>query len=199
MKTKTRIEKKMQELKDLLIQCKNLKIKGMISDNEYEKMEDRINYQQHILYWVISNEWEEDDIKISECFDICYNNDDFIHKWSNNSENDMHLEFELETWFDVNEKFDIDININALNTSTWVNLYAFYDPFNDELFINYVIDSPSGKTYESYNPTFDERILIIQMINDWCNDKEHMSAKDIIINTLNNDKKGENYNEISNG
>lgn len=188
MKSKNRIERKMQELKDLLIKAKHLQEKGMISEQEYEKMEERIASQQSILHWVVSNEWEEDDIKISECLDICYNDEVGQKKWSDTSENAMHLEFSLETWFDVNEKFDLDINFHALDTATWVNLYVYYDPFVDELFVEYAIDSPSDVTYEDYIPTFSERVLIVKMIEDWCKYNKNMSAKDVVLKVLNENK-----------
>ena len=67
----------------------------------------------------------------------------------------------LETWFDVDKKFGID---TTLEDSTWLNMYAKYNPFADTLRIECEISRDSGSSYFDYEPTENESQLIKGMI-----------------------------------
>lgn len=68
----------------------------------------------------------------------------------------------IETWFDVNEKF----NINISDDSTWLNMYGKYNPFTDMLRIECEIDTDINAPNEffDYEPTTAEAQLIKEMI-----------------------------------
>lgn len=67
----------------------------------------------------------------------------------------------LETWFDVDKKFGINVNGED---STWLNMYAKYNPFEDTLRIECEIDREKGSEYFDYEPTENESKLIKEMI-----------------------------------
>ena len=70
----------------------------------------------------------------------------------------------LETWFDVDRKFGTD---TALDDDKWLNLYAKYNPFEDTLKLECIIDNgeTKGEDFE-YEPTEDEAKLIKEMITE---------------------------------
>ena len=124
-----------------------------------------------------TNEWDINDIQIEECTSIDYNNSICQPDWSDMSNNAMHFEFTLETWFDVDKKFDI---CTLHDPNTWVNLFAYYDPNTKELFIEYCIDSENSSDYFIYNPTSYEKQLIVNKIESWVQDNYNLSAKNYI-------------------
>ena len=67
----------------------------------------------------------------------------------------------VETWFDINKKFNVHTNAEE---GTWVNMYAKYDPFKDTLGIECVLSSDSGTQPFPYSPTSAESELIKRMI-----------------------------------
>ena len=69
----------------------------------------------------------------------------------------------LETWFDVNKKFGININGEE---GTWLNMYAKYNPFEDSLRIECEISKEKGSEYFDYEPTENEAKLIKEMITE---------------------------------
>ena len=76
----------------------------------------------------------------------------------------------LETWFDVDEKFGVH---TADNDSTWLNMYARYNPFEDTLRIECEIDTDDSSTnrYFDYEPTASEAQLIKDMITQKIKDE----------------------------
>ena len=76
----------------------------------------------------------------------------------------------LETWFDVDEKFGVH---TADNDSTWLNMYARYNPFEDTLCIECEIDTDDSSTnrYFDYEPTASEAQLIKDMITQKIEDE----------------------------
>lgn len=70
----------------------------------------------------------------------------------------------IETWFDVDKKFGTH---TADDDSTWVNLYAAYNPFSDSLMVGYEIDYESDPSeWHDYEPTAGEAQLIKDMITE---------------------------------
>lgn len=67
----------------------------------------------------------------------------------------------IETWFDVDKKFGLDINDED---GTWLNLYAKYNPFADTLRLECEISRDDGSEYFDYEPTQGETQLIKGMI-----------------------------------
>ena len=76
----------------------------------------------------------------------------------------------LETWFDVDKKFGVH---TADNDSTWLNMYARYNPFEDTLRIECEIDTDDSSTnrYFDYEPTASESRLIKDMITQKIKDE----------------------------
>ena len=69
----------------------------------------------------------------------------------------------LETWFDVDKKFNIH---TAEDDGTWLNMYARYNPFEDTLRIECEIDTDDSNPtqYFDYEPSAGEEQLIKDMI-----------------------------------
>ena len=67
----------------------------------------------------------------------------------------------LESWFDVDKKFGLNINDED---GTWLNMYAKYNPFEDSLRIECEISRENGADYFEYEPTANESKLIKEMI-----------------------------------
>lgn len=67
----------------------------------------------------------------------------------------------LETWFDVDKKFGLQI---IDEDGTWLNMYARYNPFEDELKISCEISREIGSESFEYTPTSSEAQLIKGMI-----------------------------------
>ena len=72
------------------------------------------------------------------------------------------INFYLDCWFNVDEKFGININDQD---ETWLNLYGFYNPFDDTLKLKGQIsyDDGDGDWFE-YEPTTAEAKLIKDMV-----------------------------------
>lgn len=84
----------------------------------------------------------------------------------------------VETWFDVNEKFGLHI---PDDDSTWVNLYAIYNPREDLLFMEYYVETDSSSSGPfSYTPTDAERQTIIEMVEEKCMEVEGLSCVDTL-------------------
>lgn len=67
----------------------------------------------------------------------------------------------IETWFDVDKKFNIHTDADE---GTWLNMYGKYDPYADTLHIDCVISSDDSEETFSYEPTESESALIKSMI-----------------------------------
>jgi hypothetical protein len=79
------------------------------------------------------------------------------------SEDGNCLEAYIETWFDVDRKFGTNTQDDD---STWVNLYASYNPQENMLEMQYVVDSSMNVDCYPYEPTKAEKHLIIQLIKE---------------------------------
>lgn len=69
----------------------------------------------------------------------------------------------VETWFDVDKKFGLNINDED---GTWLNMYAKYNPFEDTLRIECEISHEDGSEYFDYEPTNAETQLIKNTITE---------------------------------
>lgn len=69
----------------------------------------------------------------------------------------------IETWFDVDRKFQIHTDSDE---GTWLNMYGKYDPYEDTLRIECVISSDDGDDYFDYEPTKAESQLIKDLITE---------------------------------
>ena len=67
----------------------------------------------------------------------------------------------METWFDVDKKFHLDINSQD---GTWLNMTVFFNPYKDTVSILCAIDSDEGSEEFYYEPTSSEAEFIKDMI-----------------------------------
>ena len=71
------------------------------------------------------------------------------------------IEAYVETWFDVDARFGT--NTRGLD-DTWLNLYATFNPFEDTLRMEYVVNGPDKIEGHEFIPSSKEVTLIKAMI-----------------------------------
>ena len=71
------------------------------------------------------------------------------------------INFMVDAWFDVDKKFGININDEE---STWLNIWGFYNPFEDTLKLNCQISRDTGSDWFVYEPTAEEATFIKEMV-----------------------------------
>lgn len=76
-------------------------------------------------------------------------------------ENGQQIVAYLETLFDVNKKFNLNLDSEA---GEWVNMYGIYNPCSDFLTIECVISTDDKNETFYYTPTESESKLIKDMI-----------------------------------
>ena len=94
-----------------------------------------------------NNELTRDDIAIDDEFEV-------------DAETGQEITAYVETWFDVDEKFNVDTS----DDDVWLNMYATYNPYNDTVKVECVIDKPLESESFDYEPTAAESKLIKEMI-----------------------------------
>lgn len=67
----------------------------------------------------------------------------------------------LETLFDANKKFGLQLDSEA---GEWVNMYGIYNPYSDFLSVECVISTDDNNESFTYTPTETEAALIKDMI-----------------------------------
>ena len=77
------------------------------------------------------------------------------------SENKQQIVAYLETLFDVNKKFNLNLDSEA---GEWVNMYGIYNPLSDFLTVECVISKDNSSESFFYTPTEAESKLIKDMI-----------------------------------
>ncbi len=91
------------------------------------------------------------------------------------------IEVCLETWFDVDKKFGLGTN---KNDDEWVNLYAFYNPFEEKLSMKYLVESSKDVQEFDYTPTDNEKNLITKMIADKINKLYTQTPKEFCLSFI---------------
>ena len=91
-------------------------------------------------------------------------------------DNPHQINFYIETWFDVDRKFDLNINSED---GTWLHMYGKYDPYADDLQIECEISrEESGGTYFDYTPTGNETKLIKDMLAEKLKYAHHQTPQE---------------------
>ena len=91
-------------------------------------------------------------------------------------DNPHQINFYIETWFDVDRKFDLNINAED---GIWLNMYGKYDPYANELQIECEISrEESGGTYFDYTPTENETKLIKDMLAQELKFEHHQTPEE---------------------
>ena len=77
-------------------------------------------------------------------------------------DNQKQINFMVDAFFDVDKKFNININDEE---GTWLNIWGFYNPFDDELKIKCQISRDiDNDEWFDYEPTQEESKLIKDML-----------------------------------
>lgn len=84
----------------------------------------------------------------------------------------------IETWFDVDKKFHLDINGED---GTWLNMYGKYNPFQDTLMIECEISRQDKSTCFDYEPTEAEASLIKEMITEKISEEYGKTPKEFCM------------------
>lgn len=69
----------------------------------------------------------------------------------------------FECWFDVEKKFGVKFE----SDDEWINLYADYEPYSGKLKMYYIIDGRDMMDYVEYEPTEDEKNIVITLIGEY--------------------------------
>lgn len=81
----------------------------------------------------------------------------------------------IETWFDVDQKF----GTNTEDDDTWLNMYGFYNPYEETLRIECVVNSADREERcFGYTPTESEASLIKSLIEDKIQKCYHQTPKE---------------------
>lgn len=69
----------------------------------------------------------------------------------------------FECWFNVEDKFALRLQKES---DVWLNMYGKYNPFEDTVKIECVIDKPKENIYFDYTPTENEKSTIKNLITE---------------------------------
>lgn len=72
------------------------------------------------------------------------------------------LTVRLETRFDVEKKFNVDVS----SEDTWLNFYATYNPFADTVRMSYTVESGDFSHTNDYHPTENEAEVVKELITE---------------------------------
>lgn len=78
-------------------------------------------------------------------------------------DNEHEISFYIQSWFDVDKKF----NLNILEKDdVWLDMNGWYNPYNDKLRIECIIDEPESSKLFNYEPTENESKLIKDLLTE---------------------------------
>lgn len=135
-------------------------------DKTFEKSYNDNSLEKEKSYNDNSLEWNENSIILKSDVFIELNNSDKFWLYPG-----YHFEMQFQILFDAYKKFDIDKKYKNMD-NIFINLFAFYDYNNAELFVEYCIDSPYGQEYFNYVPTQKEREIIITKLKQWAEEQD---------------------------
>lgn len=93
----------------------------------------------------------------------------------------------LETWFDVDKKFRKN---TCDDPNSWINLYAKYDPFSDQLQMEYCVSSDEDSAYYRYYPTAGEAQLVKDLITEKIQQLHQQSPQEFCLSVTNDFEMG---------
>lgn len=111
-----------------------------------------------------NGEFTRDDLVVDPDIEVDYEEDNSICAY-------------LETWFNVDEKFGLNINDRE---DTWLNMYATYNPIENTLQIDCLIESENSEKSFIYEPTEKEAELIKNMIAEKIRDVCDMTPEEFL-------------------
>lgn len=84
----------------------------------------------------------------------------------------------IETFFDVDKKFGLNLKDSD---GVWVNLYAKYNPCDNQFRVDYVVSSSDSNVWRVYQPTQAEINMIQTLIEEACIKQTGHTCKDEFI------------------
>ncbi len=109
-------------------------------------------------------------------------------------ENGQHIVAYLETLFDVNEKFKLQLDSEA---GEWVNMYGIYNPYSDFIAIQCFICTDDKYDDFFYSPTKSEAELIKQMITEKIKEEYNQTPREFCDDVGMREKKAYLYHNRS--
>ena len=110
------------------------------------------------------NTFEESDFCIHEDLEVSVDN--------------QYITALIETQFDVDKKFRINVSEAE---DAWVNLYADYNPVTESIKVFYYIDSFKENYEREYIPTEDEKKTFIRVMQQACIKQNEMKCREFYI------------------
>ena len=96
----------------------------------------------------------------------------------------------LETLFDVNEKFNLQLDSEA---GEWVNMYGIYNPLSDFLTVECVISMDNSSESFFYTPTTAESVLIKELIAEKIKEEFGQTPAEFVCDLSHHDEKAYLY------
>ena len=106
------------------------------------------------------------------------------------SDNRQQIVAYLETLFDVNKKFNLQLDSEA---GEWVNMYGIYNPLSDFLTVECVISKDDSSESFFYHPTEGESKLIKEMIAEKIREVHGQSPTEFVCDSTHQEKKAYLY------
>lgn len=101
-------------------------------------------------------------------------------------ENRQHIVAYLETLFNVNKKFNLQLDPSA---GEWVNMYGIYNPLSDFLTVECVVSKDDSSESFFYTPTKDEAKLIKDMIAERIKEVNGQTPKEFVLDPIDHEEK----------
>ncbi|MDO4563336.1 MAG: hypothetical protein Q4C12_05830 [Clostridia bacterium] len=101
-----------------------------------------------------------------------------IHEDLELSVDNQHITALVETLFDVDKKFGINV---SQSEDAWVNLYACYNPVTESLKAFYYIYTYNGNFERKYIPTDDEKKIFVNVMEQACIKQNKMNCREFYI------------------
>lgn len=94
------------------------------------------------------------------------------------------ISFYIQTWFDVDKKF----NINILDEDdTWLDMNGKYNPYTDSLHLDCFIERPEDSEHFEYEPTENETKMIIGYLEEMIKSRYDQTPKEFLEEGLEED------------
>ena len=114
----------------------------------------------------------------NDYFNSFEESDFYIHEDLELSVDNQFITALVETQFDVDKKFGINV---SQDDDAWVNLYAGYNPVTESLKVFYYIDTYNGDYEREYIPTEEEKNAFISVMQQACIKQNEMNCREFYI------------------
>ena len=94
------------------------------------------------------------------------------------------INFYIQTWFDVDKKFGINI---LDEDDTWLDMYGKYNPYSGSFHIDCFIERPDESEHFKYEPTENETKMIIDYLEEMIKTRFNQTPKEFCEEGLEED------------